>query len=103
MKFAFGITLISIGLTLFVQAPSLSHEGALDRYGCHEHKEDSSYHCHDGMLKGGNFDSRGEMVQRLRRQLEILGRPWPYGDLIEEDITSPSPRLEEQPPVRPHD
>ncbi len=74
-----------------------SHEGELDRYGCHQDKGRQAYHCHDGVLKGLSFNSKMEMVQKLRQQFHNLGRPWPYGDLIEEDITSPNPFLKERP------
>ena len=97
MKIVCGAALIGSFLTVTSPTPSSAHDGTLDRYGCHQDKEQGNYHCHDGMLKGGSFDSQGDMVRQLKRQLETLGRPWPYGDLIEEDITSPNPRLKEQP------
>jgi hypothetical protein len=46
------------------------------------------------MFKGGSFDSRIEMLQRLKRQFIELGRPWPYGDIDEEDITESQPQQE---------
>jgi len=95
MKTVLSLLFISGFFILFLPAPSLGHDGDLDRYGCHQDKEHGNYHCHEGMLKGGSFNSQQDMIRQLRQQLENLGRPWPYGDLIEEDITSPKPRTEE--------
>jgi hypothetical protein len=57
-------------------------------YGCHYDKERKDYHCHEGAFKGGSFDSKIEMIRRLRLQFLNLGRPWPYEEIAEEDITS---------------
>lgn len=97
MNKAFVSVAISLFLILATPISSDSHDGELDRYGCHPDKERRDYHCHNGVLKGGSFDSKMEMVQKLRQQFNNLGRPWPYGDLIEEDITSPNPYLKERP------
>lgn len=97
MKHIFGVMLNTALLIVLGPSPSGSHNGEVDRYGCHQDKESGTYHCHDGMLKGGSFGSKGEMIRQLKQQFETLGRPWPYGDLIEEDITSPNPKIEEQP------
>lgn len=79
-------------LTLPISLPA--HDGELDTYGCHYDKERQKYHCHEGMFKGGVFDSKIEMIRRLKIQFLNLGRPWPYGDLMEEDITSTRPEDE---------
>jgi hypothetical protein len=84
------IPLLIFGIPMLARA----HEGELDTYGCHYHKERKDYHCHEGMFKGGSFDSRIEMLQRLKRQFIELGRPWPYGDIDEEDITASQPQQE---------
>lgn len=72
----------------------LAHEVVLDTYGCHYDKERKNYHCHEGMFKGGVFDSKIGMIRQLKIQFLNLGRPWPYGDLMEEDITSSPPQDE---------
>jgi len=83
-----GLTL-SLFLLLVVPRPTYSHEGELDSYGCHYDKDQKNYHCHQGVFKGGSFPSKIEMIRLLKRQFLNLGRPWPYGDVAEEDITSP--------------
>ncbi|HXG51341.1 MAG TPA: hypothetical protein VNN77_08065 [candidate division Zixibacteria bacterium] len=67
------------------------HDGPIDVYGCHYGEGRREYHCHEGMFKGGSFDSRVEMVRRLKLQYLNMGRRWPYGDLVEEDITQERP------------
>lgn len=86
---------ISVLLISFTAVTSQSHDGELDQYGCHQDEEHRNYHCHEGVLRGGSFESRAEMVRQLRHQFQVLGRPWPYGDLVEEDITSPKPKPKE--------
>ena len=76
-------------LSLVVLSPAYPHEGELDSYGCHYDKEQKNYHCHDGVFKGGSFPSKIEMIRLLKQQFLNLGRPWPYGAVAEEDITSP--------------
>jgi len=94
MRQAFLHTAIS--LLLILVAPVLAHarEGELDAYGCHYDKERKEYHCHEGVFKGGSFDSRIQMLERLKRQFLDLGLPWPYGDIDEEDITESQPQQE---------
>jgi hypothetical protein len=72
---------------LVVPRPTYPHEGELDSYGYD--KDQKEYHCHQGVFKGGSFPSRIEMIRLLKLQFLNLGRPWPYGDVAEEDITSP--------------
>jgi hypothetical protein len=79
---------ISFLLILVVTLPAYPHDGQLGAYGCHYDKDRKDYHCHEGVFKGGSFDSKIEMVRRLRLQFLNLGRPWPYGEIAEEDITS---------------
>jgi hypothetical protein len=77
-------------LVLLVLPPATgSHEGELDSYGCHYDRERKDYHCHQGVFKGGSFASQTEMIRRLKLQFLNLGQPWPYGEIVEEDITSP--------------
>jgi hypothetical protein len=89
------IVLLALTLSLFVLLVvprySHSHDGELDSYGCHYDKEQKSYHCHEGIFKGGSFPSKIEMIRVLKIQFLNLGRPWPYDNVAEEDITSPSP------------
>ena len=80
---------LSLFLLLVVPHQTYPHEGELDSYGCHYDKDQKNYHCHDGVFKGGSFPSKMEMVRLLKLQFLNLGRPWPYGDVAEEDITSP--------------
>jgi hypothetical protein len=80
-----GTTLL---LVLVAPLSSGAHEGKLDPYGCHYDRERKDYHCHEGVFKGGSFDSRVQMIRLLRLQFLNLGRPWPYGDVAEEHITS---------------
>lgn len=83
--------LLTTGLVLSLLPPQFgySHEGEVDSYGCHHHKERKDYHCHKGAFKGLSFSSKTEMVRLLKIQFLNLGRPWPYGEVAEEDITSP--------------
>jgi hypothetical protein len=83
-----GLTL-SLFLSLVVPHPTYPHEGELDSYGCHYDKDQKNYHCHEGVFKGGSFPSKIEMIRLLKIQFLNLGRPWPYGEVAEEDITSP--------------
>jgi hypothetical protein len=82
---------LSVGvlLTAVVPLAALSHEGKLDSYGCHYDEEHRSYHCHEGVFKGGRFESKIEMIRQLKLQFLNLGRPWPYDNIAEEDITAP--------------
>jgi hypothetical protein len=75
-------------LTAGFPFPVSSHEGKLDAYGCHYDEEHKNYHCHEGAFKGGSFDSKIEMIRQLKIQFLNLGRPWPYDDIAEEDITT---------------
>jgi hypothetical protein len=79
---------ISVLLTAVFPPPVLSHDGKLDAYGCHYDQEHKDYHCHDGVFKGGSFESKIEMIRQLKLQFLNLGRPWPYDNIVEEDITS---------------
>ena len=74
-----------------VPRSSYSQDGELDSYGCHYDKDQKNYHCHEGMFKGGSFPSKIEMIRLLKIQFLNLGLPWPYDNVAEEDITSPSP------------
>jgi hypothetical protein len=80
---------LSLFLSFVVPDRAHLHEGELDTYGCHYDKDQKNYHCHEGVFKGGSFPSKIEMVRLLKQQFLNLGRPWPYGDVAEEDITSP--------------
>jgi hypothetical protein len=80
---------LSLLLLLGSAVSAYPHEGELDSYGCHHDKERKDYHCHEGVFKGGSFNSKIEMIRLLKLQFLNLGRPWPYGELAEEDITSP--------------
>jgi hypothetical protein len=87
--------MLSLFLLTTVPRRAYPHEGELDSYGCHYDKDQKDYHCHQGVFKGGNFPSKIEMIRLLKLQFLDLGRPWPYGEVAEEDITSP-PQTEPQ-------
>ena len=83
-----------LGLVLVLPVFVYPHEGPLDAYGCHQDKDQKNYHCHEGMFKGGSFPSKIEMIRLLKIQFLNLGRPWPYGPVAEEDITSPPTEIQ---------
>jgi hypothetical protein len=89
-----GLT-VSLFLLLIFPLPAHPHDGELDTYGCHYDKDQKNYHCHQGVFTGGTFPSKTEMIRLLKLQFLDLGRPWPYGEVAEEDITSP-PQTEPQ-------
>ena len=97
-----ALSSLTITLLIFTgPAATYPHEGPLDAYGCHYSDERKDYHCHQGIFKGGSFGSRTEMIRLLKMQFRNLGRPWPYGEIIEEEITSPQPELKETPEADP--
>src|SRR5262244_2789275 len=83
--------ILGVSLLLVVPRVARPSEGELDSYGCHYDKDQKNYHCHEGVFKGGSFPSKMEMIRLLKIQFLNLGRPWPYADVAEEDITSPQP------------
>lgn len=84
------LLIASAGILLSgISAPSVSaHDGKLDAYGCHYDEDRKNYHCHEGAFKGGSFESKMDMIRQLKLQFLNLGRPWPYDDIAEEDITT---------------
>src|SRR5918996_677174 len=88
---------ISSLLTLLVPVISYPHDGKLDEYGCHYGQRPKHYHCHEGVFKLGSFGSKTQMIQLLRLQYLNLGRPWPYTEIGEEDITSTNTQAHEPP------
>src|SRR2546422_753390 len=89
---------ITFLLALFPPFPIFAHEGKLDPYGCHYEKDRKDYHCHEGVFKGGSFDSKIAMIRQLRRQFLDLGGPCPYSEKDEENI--PENKIQ-QPPETP--
>ncbi|MGH7827666.1 MAG: hypothetical protein ACREQ7_21130 [Candidatus Binatia bacterium] len=87
IKLLLQLTISFLAIVL-VPIPGYAHEGKLDSYGCHYGKEPKDYHCHEGVFKGGSFDSKIQMIRLLKLQFLNLGRPWPYGEIAEEEITS---------------
>ena len=79
---------VSLILMLVIPLPASPHNGELDSFGCHYGRESNDYHCHEGAFKGGRFESKIQMIRLLKAQFLDLGRPWPYGEITEEDITS---------------
>ena len=82
-----ALTIGLVALAAFSSSVS-AHEGKLDAYGCHYAQEQKEYHCHEGAFKGARFESKIEMIRQLKVQFLNLGRPWPYDDIAEEDITT---------------
>ena len=66
-------------------SPAQAHDGSLDVFGCHHDQNGKYYHCHEGVYRRLSFDSKTQMVQRLRNQYIALGRTWPYGDATHHD------------------
>ena len=62
--------------------PAEAHEGPLDQFGCHLDQNHKYYHCHEGPYRRLSFDSKTQMIERLRNQYIALGRTWPYADAI---------------------
>lgn len=79
---------VVILLTAALPLPVVSHDAKLDSYGCHYDAERKNYHCHEGVFKGGSFETKIEMIRQLKVQFLNLGHPWPYDDITEEDITA---------------
>ena len=67
-----------VSVTPLLLSPVHGHDGPLDMYGCHLDKDQKYYHCHDGVYKRLSFDSKTQMIQRLKNQYIALGRAWPY-------------------------
>jgi hypothetical protein len=61
-------------------SPAQAHAGRLDEFGCHHDQDQKYYHCHEGPYTRLSFDSKTQMVQRLKNQYIALGRTWPFGD-----------------------
>src|SRR5215470_8753888 len=66
---------LSLFLSIVVPNPAHPHEGELDSYGCHYDKDQKSYHCDEGVFKGGWFPSKMEMIRLLKNQLLNQDRP----------------------------
>lgn len=62
--------------------PAEAHDGRLDQFGCHHDQNQKYYHCHEGPYMRLSFDSKNQMIERLRNQYIALGRTWPYADAI---------------------
>jgi len=89
-RLIFRLTVNLIAM-LVIPLPAFPHNGELDSFGCHYGRERNDYHCHEGVFKGGSFDSKIQMIRLLKAQFLYLDRPRPYGEIIEEDITSNHP------------
>lgn len=79
-----SLCLMLAGSSPLYSAISHAHDGALDVYGCHPDRDRKYYHCHQGAYSRLSFDSKTQMVQRLKNQHIALGRPWPYDDTSHE-------------------
>jgi uncharacterized protein YbbK (DUF523 family) len=53
---------LTAAVALLVPSLVWAHSGGLDQYGCHNDKQKSDYHCHEGKLKGRTFKSQDTMV-----------------------------------------
>lgn len=74
-------------------SPAQAHDGRLDQFGCHDDQDQKYYHCHDGPYRRLSFDSKTQMIQRLRNQYIALGRTWPYAD-VTNSSEQPGPIVE---------
>lgn len=77
------------GAALWSPLHSHAHDAPLDRYGCH--LAGKYYECHRGDFMGLSFDSKPQMLDRLRLQYLAFNRPWPFDandGIFEEEITS---------------
>jgi hypothetical protein len=86
-SYTFRLTIAAASLCFPLH--SSAHEAPLDRYGCHF--EGKYYECHKGDFLGLSFDSKPQMLDRLRLQYLAFNRPWPFETddrIFEEEITS---------------
>jgi len=44
-----------------------AHEGEPDSLGCHYARNHRNYHCHEGVMEGMTFQSRGEAIRNWNR------------------------------------
>jgi hypothetical protein len=49
-------------LAVTLASSAFAHRGGMDVYGCHTDDKAGGYHCHQGVLAGLSFRSRGEML-----------------------------------------
>ena len=90
------LVLLSFALATAAPAylsPAQAHDGALDQFGCHQDQDQKYYHCHDGPYRRLSFDSKTQMIHRLRNQYIALGRTWPYED-VTNTTEQPGPIIE---------
>jgi hypothetical protein len=66
----YGLTLlwfaIGFALSLFFALSAYPHGGGLDGYGCHHNRKAGGYHCHRGPFAGQAFDSKEQMLQKIK-------------------------------------
>jgi hypothetical protein len=62
VQFAFHLGIFFTVLT----TPAYAHGGGLDAYGCHHNRKTGGYHCHRGPFAGEAFNSKAEMLDRLK-------------------------------------
>ncbi len=59
--------------TLSVPSEVTAHERELDSLGCHYARNHRNYHCHEGVMEGRTFKSKGEAMRnwnRLKKEKE---------------------------------
>ena len=80
-----------------------AHDAQLDIFGCHHDQDRKYYHCHEGTYKRLSFDSKTQMIERLRNQYIALGRTWPYEDAaLDEQLFAIKETTIEPPAVSSH-
>ena len=52
--------------SLLFSTLALGHDGGLDKFGCHYDNGKHTYHCHNGILNGLEFDSMEKMLLAMR-------------------------------------
>jgi hypothetical protein len=63
-----GSFLVSAGaFTVTLPFEAAAHEGKLDSLGCHYARNHRNYHCHEGIMEGRTFGSKGEAMRNWNR------------------------------------
>ena len=63
--------LSTVAFTFSLPTDASAHENKLDGLGCHYARAHRNYHCHEGVMKGKTFKSKGDAMRnwnRLKRE-----------------------------------
>jgi hypothetical protein len=69
------LVLAALLSTLLLPPFAFAHKGGIDPYGCHPDDKAGGYHCHQGILAGLNFPSRGAMLRAVDDAHESPSNP----------------------------